>query len=98
MKETNEKVEEIEGYINIHIEILSGKRISRQDKDISYMLIQEEIDTLIKLYRESVDLGQKEYINKKIIVVREMLFNYLTKVNNWDEKIFEQYRKLVDFN
>lgn len=98
MKKTNEKVEEIEGYINTHIEILSGKGISKQDKDISYMLIQENIDTIIRFYNESVDLGQKEFIKKKIIVVREMLFNYLTKVNNWDEKIFEQYRKLVGFN
>lgn len=97
MEETKERIGKIESFISTHIEIISGKRISKQDKDISYMLIQENIDTIMKLYKESVDLEQKEYINKKIIVVREMLFNYLTKVNNWDEKIFEQYRKLVDF-
>lgn len=97
MRDTNERVEEIEGYIYENIEILSGKGISKLDKDISYMLIQENIDTIIKLYNESVDLRQKEDINKKIIVVREKLFSYLTKVNNWDEEIFEQYRKLTRF-
>lgn len=98
MKKTNEKVEEIEGYINTHIEILSGKGISKQEKEISYMLIQEDINTLIKFYSESVDLGQKEYIKKEIIIVREKLFSYLTEVNNWDEEIFEQYKKLIVFN
>lgn len=98
MKKTNEKVEEIEAYINTHIEILSGKGISKQEKEISYMLIQEDINTLIKFYSESVDLGQKEYIKKEIIIVREKLFSYLTEVNNWDEEIFEQYKKLIDFN
>lgn len=97
MDETKERIEKIQGFINTNIEIINGKGISEQEKEISYMLIQENIDTLIKLHSESVDLGQKEYIKKKIIVVKRKLFNYLAQVNNWDKRIFDQYIRIVDF-
>lgn len=96
MKRTNEDLNLIHILIKKHIENISGSGISKQDKEIDYLLISEALEALVREYKKSDDSRQRQYIKKIIIEVDKELFTYLININSYDHKILELYVMLEE--
>lgn len=91
------KTQEIISYIDRNIKILEDQSADDLDKDISRMLIKEEVDCLIKDFLTTVILGTTEQVlefEKSLKYVRDMLFLYLAKTHN-DIEINKVYDNLL---
>lgn len=96
MRKTKEDLSLIHIIIKKHIETISGKGRSKLDKEVDYLLIQEAIDAIVREYRLSSDLHNKEYIKTIITAVDSELFTYLMNVNKYDQKMLELYVMLEE--
>ena len=91
MRKTNKDLSLIHILIKKHIETISGRGISRLDKELEYLLLSEAIEALIREYKLSCDSRNKKYIKTILTEVDKNLFTYLTNINNNDHKILEIY-------
>lgn len=96
MRKTKEDLSLIHIIIKKHIETISGKGRSKLDKEVDYLLIQEAIDAIVREYKLSSDLHNKEYIKTIITDVDSELFTYLMNVNKYDQKMLELYVMLEE--
>lgn len=96
MKETNDKLDLIYKLIVNHIEILGDNHVLKADKEISYLLFQEDIEALIREYKRG-DLRQREYIRQILVEVKHDMSSYLVNKNRYDQVIYELYLMLEDF-
>lgn len=96
MGETNDKVDYIYKLIVNNIEILGDNHILKADKEISYLLVQEDIEALIRKYKQG-DSRQREYIRQILVEVKHDMFSYLVNKNRYDQVIYELYLMLEDF-
>lgn len=93
-KNTNE-IDIINSLIINHIENLKREDISKQDKEIDYLLVKEAVEALIKEYKKPDDSRQRrKYIKNLLIGVYEQLYTYLININKYDYKILELYSML----
>ena len=93
-KNTNE-IGIINSLIIKHIENLKSEDVSKQDKEIDYLLVKEAVESLIKEYKKPDDSRQmKKYIKKILIGVYEELYTYLININKYDYRILELYSML----
>ena len=92
-KNTNE-IGIISSLIINHIENLKREDVSKQDKEIDYLLVQEAVESLIKEYKKPDDSRQRRYIKKLLIGVYEELYTYLININKYDYRILELYSML----
>ena len=90
---TKDRIKKIQLHIKEHIEEISGRDNSKVDKEISYMMIHENAQTLIRHYKESQDSQHRNLLAKALLEVLDELFNYLSRVNCWDKKILKIYKK-----
>ena len=92
---THEKIKRIQLHIKEHIEKISGRKNPEVDKDISYMMIHEDVQILIKHHNESQDSQHRNLLAKALLEVLDELFNYLSQVNCWDKKILKIYKLVL---
>lgn len=92
-KNTNE-INVINSLIINHIENLKRGDISKQDKEIDYILIKEAVEAIVREYKMSDDSRQRKHIKKLIIGVYEKLYTYLIKTNRYDHRILQLYSLL----
>ena len=97
MRFTRDNIKKIQLYIKEHIEKISGKTTLPVDREISYDMIQEHIETLTKYYKESQSDPQlRNLLSKTLLGVITMLQDYLRTVNPWDELIYRDYYIILD--
>ena len=78
-----------------HIENLKREDISKQDKEIDYLLLKEADESLIRDCKNQDDSRQRrKYIKNLLIGVYEQLYTYLININKYDYKILELYSML----
>ena len=93
-KNTNE-IDIINSLIINHIENLKREDISKQDKEIDYLLVKEAVESLIRECKNPDDSRQRrKYIKNLLIGVYEQLYTYLININKYDYKILELYSML----
>ncbi len=93
-KNTNE-ISVINSLVMNHIENLKREEVSKQEKEIDYLLIKEAIEAIVREYKLSDDSRQRrKYIKKCLIEVYEELYTYLININKYDYKILELYSML----
>lgn len=91
MRKTNKDLSLIHILIKKHIETISGRGISRLDKELEYLLLSEAIEALIREYKLSCDSRTKKHIKTILTEVDKDLFTYLTNIDNTDRRILELY-------
>ena len=97
MRFTRDNIKKIQLYIKEYIEKISGKTTLPVDREISYDMIQEHIETLTKYYKESQSDPQlRNLLSKTLLGVITMLQDYLRTVNPWDELIYRDYYIILD--
>lgn len=95
MRKNANKIDIINSLIINHIENLKREDISRQEKEIDYLLVKESVEALIKEYKKPDDSRQRrKYIKNLLIGVYEQLYTYLINMNKYDYKILELYSML----
>jgi hypothetical protein len=91
---TNDKIKMIQLFIKEHIEEISGKDLPKGDRELCYSMIQEEITTLVKYYRESQDSQHRNLLTQTLLEVQDELFKYLAR-HCEDKQILTIYKYLV---
>lgn len=95
MRKNTKKIGIINSLIINHIENLKREDISKQDKEIDYLLVKEAVESLIREYKNPDDSRQRrKYIKNLLIGVYEQLYTYLININKYDYKILELYSML----
>lgn len=96
-KNTNE-IDIIKSLIDKHIENLRREDVSKQDKEIDYILVEEAVEALIREYKNPGDSRiLKNKIKKTIIAVYEDVYAYLIKINKYDHRMLDIYTMLENF-
>lgn len=96
MGKTNEELKLIYKLIKNHIEIFGDNHVLKADKEISYLLFQEDIEALIREYRLG-DSRQRECIKQILVEVKHDMSSYLVNKNRYDQVIYELYLMLEEF-
>jgi len=98
----NERIKVIKQYINDNIKILGDLEKDLGDKEVSRMLIKEEVESLIKDYLYTIIMGTTEQVlafRIELKEVAEKLQDYLReieeKTNQHDEEIYRVYSDML---
>lgn len=95
MRKNTKEIGIINSLIINHIENLKREDISKQDKEIDYLLVKEAVESLIRECKNPDDSRQRrKYIKNLLIGVYEQLYTYLININKYDYKILELYSML----
>ena len=95
MRKNTKEIGIINSLIINHIENLKREDISKQDKEIDYLLVKEAVESLIRKCKNPDDSRQRrKYIKNLLIGVYEQLYTYLININKYDYKILELYSML----
>lgn len=95
MRKNIKEIGIINSLIINHIENLKREDVSKQDREIDYLLVKEAVESLIKEYEKPDDSRQRrKYIKKLLIGVYEEVYNYLININKYDYKMLELYSML----
>lgn len=89
MKKNNTDVYLIHIIIKKHIETISGAE--NQDKEISYIVIQEIVKCIVEQFETSNSALEKQELKNIMKKINQELFNYLAKFNKYDHKILDAY-------
>lgn len=93
-KNTNE-INIINSLIINHIKNLKSEDVSKQDREIDYLLVKEAVEALIKEYKKPDDSRKRRrYLKKLLIEVYEEVYNYLININKYDYKMLDIYSML----
>ena len=91
MKKNDTDVYLIHIIIKKHIETISESEKEKQDKDISYTVIQEIIKCIVEQYNKSISAIERHELKTIMKKINQELFNYLAKFNRYDHKILDSY-------
>ena len=94
MRKTEENITVIKLLIKKHLDAIGDSEVSRQDKSIDYLLIQEAIESLIREYDRPGDSRQKKCIKNVLIDVYKELEFFLLEQKRYDHKILDLYATL----
>lgn len=95
-KDTNE-IDIIHSLIEKHIKNLKMENVSKQDKEIDYLLIQEAVEAIVREYELSDDSRQRKNTKKIMIEVYNQIYTYLINNNKYDYRMLELYAMLDSF-
>lgn len=97
MKKNNANAYLIHIIIKKHIETISGK--DNPNRENSYIVIQEIIQSLAQEFEKSLSAIEEQELKEIAKRVNQELFNYLANFNRYDHKILDSYvmlEKLID--
>ena len=98
----NEKIKVIKEYIDNNIKILGDPKKEAEDKELSRMLIKEEVESLIRDYLYTIITGTTEEViafRIELKEVAEKLQDYIraneTSNKHHDEEIYRVHKEML---